>query len=116
MVSRSILLLLVVHVLLGALVTTSGALSFSAGFSSDAVLQRSTGSQGARVYGFTDAAAAVVVTVDGVDGAGKAVKYQVCVSHPWVFDTVARFESAGLTVELLHRPPGRCICFSVDWG
>ena len=55
----------------------SAELSFSAGFSSDAVLQRSEGSEGARVYGFTDSAAAVTVSVTGSDGAGKAVKYDV---------------------------------------
>ena len=62
----------------------SAELSFSAGFSSDAVLQRSEGSEGARVYGFTDSAAAVTVSVTGSDGAGKAVKYDVPASvTPW---------------------------------
>ena len=55
----------------------SATLTFSAGFSSDAVLQRSTGSQGARVYGFTDSAEAVTVTVDGEDGEGTPVQYKV---------------------------------------
>ena len=69
---------------LGRLPPASATLSFSAGFSSDAVLQRSTGSEGARVYGFTDSAAPVSVTVGGEDAAGKPVEYRVAASvAPW---------------------------------
>lgn len=63
------------------------ALTFSAGLSDDAVLQRSTAATGAtattgataatgaKVYGFTDPSAAVSVTVSGNDG--TAVSYKV---------------------------------------
>eukprot|EP01049_Picozoa_sp_SAG25_P015755 SAG25_NODE_3326_length_1128_cov_1.300292_1_plen_317_part_00 len=52
-------------------------LLFSAGFSDDAVLQRTSGSQGAMVYGFTDQQAKVRVSVSGTDGAAKAVSYKL---------------------------------------
>jgi len=58
-------------------------LQFSAGFSNDAVLQRSTAA-GAAVYGFTDTAAAVTVAVTGTDGKGAAVSYKVQADvHAW---------------------------------
>jgi hypothetical protein len=58
-------------------------LSFSAGFSDDAVLQRSVDA-GAAVYGFAAGAGAVEVAVDGTSGGGAAVSYSVAaVVTPW---------------------------------
>ena len=54
---------------------TRADLVFSAGFSDDAVLQRSSGPEGASIYGFTDSAAAVTLSVHGTDARGKAVSY-----------------------------------------
>jgi sialate O-acetylesterase len=58
-------------------------LTFSAGFTSDAVLQRSA-TVGAALYGFTSSSSAVSVAVSGVDGAGAAVSYRVQAAvEPW---------------------------------
>ena len=72
-----------VYVATALLVTRSPHLAradlvFSAGFSDDAVLQRTTSSDGAMVYGFTDSLQdKVAVSVSGIDGAGKAVSYKL---------------------------------------
>ena len=59
-------------------------LIFSAGFSDDAVLQRTTGTDGALVYGFTDSNAKVAVSVSGTDSTGKAVSYKLDAQvTPW---------------------------------
>jgi hypothetical protein len=64
-----------------------GALSWSAGFSDDAVLQRSK-DQGAAIYGFAHSDAAIEVAVAGTSGSGSAVSYKVrAVASPWADTT-----------------------------
>ena len=64
-----------------------GALSWSAGFSDDAMFQRSM-EQGAAVYGFAHSAAAIEVSVSGKSGSGSAVSYKVAaVTSPWADTT-----------------------------
>ena len=65
----------------------AAALSFSAGFSSDAVLQRSK-TTGAAIYGFAHSAGAISVAVAGTSGHGDAVAYKVAAAvAPWTDDT-----------------------------
>ena len=56
--------------------SASAKLVFSAGFSDDGVLQRSS-ADGAAVYGFTDTSSRVYVQVSGTDGSGSSVSYSV---------------------------------------
>jgi hypothetical protein len=59
------------------------ALVFSAGFSDDMVIQRST-SEGGVVYGFTDSTLAVKVDVSGTESGGKSVSYTADATvAPW---------------------------------
>ena len=63
--------------------SASAKLVFSAGFSDNAVLQRSF-TDGAAVYGFTDTSSRVSVQVSGTDGSGSSVSYSVDAAvHAW---------------------------------
>lgn len=66
------------------LLPVASALSWSAGFSDDALLQRSE-AQGAAVYGFASSATKqVTVAVNGTNGAGAPISYVVTASvSPW---------------------------------
>eukprot|EP01050_Picozoa_sp_SAG11_P027767 SAG11_NODE_7161_length_1185_cov_0.957643_1_plen_293_part_10 len=69
--------------LLALLRPAAAQLSWSAGFSDDAVLQRSADT-GAVIYGFAPSAATVEVAMEGETGAGTAVSYKVAaVLTPW---------------------------------
>ena len=62
-------------------------ISFSAGFTDNAVFQRSA-TVGVAVYGFTATASPLTISVTGVDGAGKAVGYTVQAAvAPWRADS-----------------------------
>ena len=77
-------LFLLLHCLLPALVN---ALSFSTGFSDDAVLQRSNTS-GSAIYGFAHTAGPIEVSLSGKSGDGNSVSYKVsAVISQWVNNT-----------------------------
>jgi hypothetical protein len=64
------------------LLRTTSALSWSAGFSDDAMFQR--GPIGVAVYGFSDSGDVVEVNVSGISGTGATVSYSVqALIEPW---------------------------------
>jgi hypothetical protein len=83
----------------------TSALSWSAGFSDDAVFQRSK-DQGTAIYGFAHSdAAAIEVAVAGTSGSGGAVSYKVvAVASPWV-DTTGCNATACLDRKTPVPPP-----------